>query len=591
MSDGTEDREAQVRLYELLAENKLNAGKVDEAEHLQEQAEELRREGPADSQLLIRVLLRTGRLDEARGRLEELVEEENYEPVQTPRAHRETQLLLSIIYAMQGRPEDAHQAAMEGTRRGKDLGSPFMIAVGQMRQGHALLLQNDPEQFLNARKQFEKAIQISQNIAIPRLKVEACWGLCQTYGRRGDLDEAATIAGEGIEIATQAGDEWIASLIRLSMGANHTLAEDHDTAAEWFGQALRGFQECSDPFGATVTRLWSCVGWYQQGNIHRLSQVLPEVLANCQQHGYNYFFTGPTLLGPFDQRILVPLLIMARDQGWQEAYARKLIQEIGLPGIYYHPGYQLRIETLGNFQVWRGDQLIPYNGWRRGKTRKLFQILITHRYSPLDRDQYCEHLWPGAEPEVAGRNFKVALNTLYNVLEPKRLAGSESAYILREGTIYGIRPGADIWIDTDFFRKTVLEAEEFLVNDIELAGGKLEKAMEFYQGEYLPDARYETWAATEREQLAVLFLQTADNYCDVCLQRDCFEEVIGLCQRILSMDNCWERAYRHLMVTYHRLGDHGQIARTYQRCIETLREELDVSPARETISLYEQLIS
>jgi len=68
-----------------------------------------------------------------------------------------------------------------------------------------------------------------------------------------------------------------------------------------------------------------------------------------------------------------------------------------------------------------------------------------------------------------------------------------------------------------------------------------------------------------------------------------YDEAIELCQRILDQDNCWERAYRNLMVAYHKLGDRGQVARAYQRCVETLREELDVAPAPETAALYARL--
>ncbi len=289
------------------------------AEKLRQQAAALQREGPADLQLMIRVLLRTGRLAEARDKLEELVEEENQDPIRTPRSHRETQLLLSIISALQGQSEEANQAAVEGIQRGKDLGSPFIIAVAYMRQGHAFLLQEDPERYNKAHQVFEDAIQISRKIAVPRLRIEAYWGLCQTLGRQGALIEAAKAAQDGLEISTQVGDEWIASLIRLAMGANYTLAKDYHTAAKWLGQALHGFQECSDPFGDTVARLWLCLGWFQQNNIEKLSQTLPDVLSACLQHGYDFLFTRPTLLGPVDERALVPLLILARDEGWRES--------------------------------------------------------------------------------------------------------------------------------------------------------------------------------------------------------------------------------------------------------------------------------
>jgi DNA-binding SARP family transcriptional activator len=70
-----------------------------------------------------------------------------------------------------------------------------------------------------------------------------------------------------------------------------------------------------------------------------------------------------------------------------------------------------------------------------------------------------------------------------------------------------------------------------------------------------------------------------------------YGEAIDLCQRILDQDNCWERAYRHLMLAYAGLGDRGQVARTYQRCVQTLHGELDVEPAQETQSLYARLTS
>ena len=587
LSDGTADREAQVRLYELLAENKLNAGKVEDAERLRQQAESLRLEGPTDSQLLIRVLLRTGRLDEARQKLEKLVEVERQEPVYTPRAHRETQLLLSLVYAMQGEAQAAYQSAIEGTQRGEQLNSLFVSAVGKMRQGHALMLLSASKQYFRAREQFEQAIEISHKLQIPRLRVEACWGLCRTYGYQGDLEQARRIATEGIELALQAGDEWNASLVRLTMGANLILHKQHDEAAEWLSQSVRGFRECSDPFGANVARLWLCLGWHQQGDSERLAQTFPEVLGACRQHGYDSVFTRPTLLGTPDERLLVPMLILARNQGWEGTYPQKLLNILGLGQTKLHPGYLLRVQTLGSFQVWRGDVEIPHSGWRREKSRQLFQILIINRGGPRDRDQLCEHLWPGADPGTSQRNFKVALSTLYNVLEPERAPGSDSAYIVRSGSTYSIRPHADIWLDTEIFIDIIQRAEN--TKDAEIIREQYKKALDRYAGEFLPDARYETWAAAERERLSVYHLRVADQYCQLCLDIKNPEDVISLCKNILSIDNCWERAYRHLMLAYDQVGDHGQVARTYQRCVDTLRDELDVPPAPETEALYKRL--
>ncbi|GAB4466351.1 MAG: BTAD domain-containing putative transcriptional regulator [Anaerolineales bacterium] len=584
LSDGFEDREAQVRLFELLAENKLNSGHAEEAERLRQRAEALRAEGPSNDQLWFRVLLRTGRLEEARRGLEELAEAENREPVQTPRAHRETKLLLSLIYAFMGMSRHALQSALEGTRRGDELQSPFITAVGHMRQGHALnlLMNTDADDVVRTLNEFEKTIELSKTLDVPRLSVEANWGLCRAYGYRGDLQRAQIHAQAAIEVATEAGDEWIASLTRLTMGASLMLAARYEAAEGWLNRAVHGFEECSDSFGRSAAQLWLAYGYFKQRQLERVAGFLPGVLDACQQNGYYFLFTRPTLLGPPDERLFVPLLLYARQNGWESGYIDRLLEILGLREVGIHPGFRLRVQTLGSFRVWRGSEAIPSNGWRRESARQLFQLFITFRHAPLDREQICEFLWPDAEPGIAQRNFKIALNTLYQVLEPERDPGSESAFIFRDGTTYALRPNADIWID----------AEEFL-NFVKQAGNAdavvLRKAIELYQGDYLPEALYETWVAEEREHLASSFLESADRLTELLIQNKQYTDAIDLSQQILARDKCWERAYRYLMLAYDRLGDRGQVGRTYQRCVQALKTELDISPSPETKALYERL--
>lgn len=586
LSDGFEDREAQVRLFELLAENKLNSGHIDEAERLRQRAEDLRAEGPSNDQLWFRVLLRTGRLEEARRGLEELAESENLEPVQTPRAHRETKLLLSLIYSFMGMSKHAYQSALEGTRRGDELQSPFITAVGHMRQGHALNLNinTDDDNVARALNEFEKTIELSKTLDVPRLSVEANWGLCRAYGYRGDLQRAQVHAQAAIEVATEAGDEWIASLTRSSMGASLMLAARYEAAESWLNRAAHGFDECSDSFGRSAARLWLAYGYFKQKKFERVEQILPDVLENCQQNGYYFLFTRPTLLGPTDERMFVPLLLYARQNNWESGYVDRLLDILGLREIGIHPGFRLRVQTLGSFRVWRGAEAIPSNGWRRETARQLFQLFITYRHAPLDRDQICEFLWSDADRTTAHRNFKIALNTLYQVLEPEREPGSESAFIFRDGTTYALRPNADIWLDAEKFLDLLKQANK---RDASL----LQKGLDLYRGDFLPEALYEAWVAEEREHLASAFLESADRLTEIFIAGEQYAEAIDLSQHILSRDKCWERAYRHLMLAYDRLGDRGQVGRTYQRCELALRDELNVSPSPETQELYEKLTS
>ena len=50
-----------------------------------------------------------------------------------------------------------------------------------------------------------------------------------------------------------------------------------------------------------------------------------------------------------------------------------------------------------------------------------------------------------------------------------------------------------------------------------------------------------------------------------------------------------EPAYRALMLAYSEVGDRSKVVSTFQRCVQTLRDDLGVEPSELTRGLYEQL--
>ena len=586
LSDGQEDRESRVRLLDLLAENRLNLGHLEEAERFRAQARALREEGPGEAELSVRVLLRTGQLEQARRLLEERAEAERRAPVLRPRAHRETLLLLSLILAFQGEAEETYHTAIEGTERGQALHSPFITAVGYMRQGHAWLLREEARAYEEACRCYQQTIEISDTLAVPRLKVEAYWGLCRAHGFQNDIVAAEHAAREGLELAERAGDAWIAALIRVSLGGGYVLAQRYADASEWLEQAHAAFHECGDSYGQVLASFWQCLVWWKMGEYARLERGLTDLLAAVREHDYVYLFERQTLLGPPDPRCVLPLLLFARKTGIYPTYVASLLARWELSDLEFHPGYQLRVQTLGPFRVWRGLQEILPDEWRREKSRHLFQLLLTYRRRRLDRDQIMDLLWPALTPEAARRDFKVALSTLFRVLEPERKRGVPSAYVQRVGSLYSPRPGADLWLDADDFERLITEGDRLFPHD-SLAGMEhYRRALSLYRGEYLQEYPYADWCSEERERLLALYLRTADRLARALVEQRHWEEAITICQAILARDNCWEQAYRLLMIAYTRLGNRAQVQRTYRRCVETLREELAVSPSPETEQVY-----
>lgn len=589
LSDGQDDREGRARLCELMAENMLNLGRAEEARAYEEEARELRHEGPSQAELPVRILLRTGRLAEAQQLLEEKAARERQEPVLRPRAHRETLLLLSLILTFQGRQEAAMEAAIEGAERGRALHSDFVTAVGYMRQGHAWTLLKNEEGYREAVRCHEEAIRFSEKLDVPRLKVEASWGLCQAHGFRGDLQKASEVAAQGIAIAQQAGDEWIEACIRAVMGASYVLARQYEDAAPWLAQAATSFRECGDPYGESVARLWQCLAWHQTDDEARLERDIGHLLQLCQAHGYDMIFLNATLSGPPDLDALAPLLLFAREKGLESAYAESLLSQLGLSGLQLHPGYRLRVQTLGDFRLWRGREEVSHREWQRKKAQQLFLLFVTERGRVLHREQICDMLWPEMAPEDAQRDFKIAYSAMCSVLEPRRKRHAPSAYIFRKGSRYGLRPEADLWLDVVEFEQLLEEAAALAPHQPESAIERYRQALALYGGDYLQAYPYDAWRHLERERLHMLYLRAAEKLAQTLAAQGAWEETIAACEAILAVDGCWEEAYRLLMVAYEGQGKRARALQTYERCRAALRREWDVEPMPETRQIYEAL--
>lgn len=585
LTDGLDDRSAHAKLLELLAENKLNMGRAQEAEELRAQAQRLRNAGPSEDTLSVRVKLRTGRLDEARAILEPWAEQERKE-LHAPRANRETLLILSLIYSMQGNAPRAYETAREAIELGTRFDSPFVTGVGYMRLGHANQIRGDLRGALDA---YQQAVALSNQLAVPRLRAEAMWGMTRVHGYGGDIETAKRTAAEGLAVAHTAGDEWVAALVQLALGASYALTHHDAQGIEELNNARAAFRACGDQFGRAVAHVWLALAHWHTQQRERALTHLEQALALGETNQYDYLFTTRTLHGWHDARVGVPLLLAARKRGARTAYVQRLLTMMNLQDSNAHAGYQLRVQTLGAFRVWRGENEIRANEWQRKKSRQLLQLFITYRGRLLERDEIFELLWASQTPDALARDFKVALNQVNRVLEPARAADEAPAFIEREGTAYGLRAYADVWLDADEFSQLVARAEKSVGDEaLEL----YRRALALYHDDYLvTDARYDAWASAEREHLRALYLRAADHLATELLARGAHEECITWCENILARDRCWENAYRLLMRAYASRGDKAQARRVYEQCVQVLREELDVEPSGETVQLWRDVTS
>ncbi len=113
-----------------------------------------------------------------------------------------------------------------------------------------------------------------------------------------------------------------------------------------------------------------------------------------------------------------------------------------------------------------------------------------------------------------------------------------------------------------------------------------EKALDLYQGYFLPGDTEQVWTAAYRERLRTKFLR-------LVLQQGLYLEKSGqwhkaaeTFERGLETDELAEEFYQHLMTCYQTLGQQAEATRIYSRCRTVLASILGIAPSAKTEAIY-----
>lgn len=244
----------------------------------------------------------------------------------------------------------------------------------------------------------------------------------------------------------------------------------------------------------------------------------------------------------------------------------------------------IKIKTLGQFSVWRNEEKVSSKEFGRDKTIQLLQYLISNRHRhALHKEKIMDNLWE----DWNDRDFKVALHGINKALEPNRASRTEPQFILRQGVSYQLATET-VWIDIDALEKYIIIGNQALSEEKEIAKKAYKKAIELYQGVFLPNRIYEDWSSEEREKSQLLILGAYITLAEIVLAENPLES-IRLAQAALSIDNTWEDAYRLQMRGYLAKGNRPQAIKTYMKCEVILEEEYGISPLPETKQLLQEI--
>jgi DNA-binding SARP family transcriptional activator len=176
------------------------------------------------------------------------------------------------------------------------------------------------------------------------------------------------------------------------------------------------------------------------------------------------------------------------------------------------------------------------------------------------------------------RNLHVVISTIRRFLDPDALRGSSSV-LLREGDAYRLALPADAVVDIREFESGVAQGRAArLADDWESAIEAIERALDAYGGDLLPEAGPAEWVVEARERYRAQASEAALMLTEVHLERGDPATAAAVSERGLRIDRYRDSQWRVLVTACERAGDKAAAARARRSYREVLAE-LGLDPA------------
>lgn len=248
----------------------------------------------------------------------------------------------------------------------------------------------------------------------------------------------------------------------------------------------------------------------------------------------------------------------------------------------------LHISLFGKFCARRDGQILE--GFDARKVQELFCYLLLHRDHALSRETLASMLWPETTTALSKKSLRQTLWQLQSALAPQDETSHERILLVEPDWIQ-LNPEADLWLDVAVLEHAFELVQKIPGKELDTQHAQmLQNVVQLYRGPLL-EGWYQDWCLYERERLQSMYLTLLDKLMGYCEARRDYETGLLYGMRILCYDRARERTHRRLMRLHYLNGDRASALRQYEQCSATLEEELNVSPSKGTVAIYQQILA
>lgn len=245
----------------------------------------------------------------------------------------------------------------------------------------------------------------------------------------------------------------------------------------------------------------------------------------------------------------------------------------------------LHVRLFGPVEVYEGETRRPPFPTKQAKG--LFAYLVLNRDSAHTREKLAGTFWAERPDRSARKCLRTTIWRVRAVLEPEGIV--PGTYLKMRDHTMEFTGGADFRLDVAQFEDCLQRANGSSGEDSDVHSlRRLERAVALYRGDLL-EGVYEDWCVCEQQRLRLLLIGALKSLIECHAKRGEWIEARGWSQRLLDYDPLREPAHRELMRFQFLTGDRPAALRQFDKLVELLNDEFEVSPMPETIALHEAI--
>jgi DNA-binding SARP family transcriptional activator len=432
------------------------------------------------------------------------------------------------------------------------------------------------------------------------------------YLHENDFEKAREAVDQSIDaFSSEAPSKYHLNRTRIQMGLVCTHLKEFRRAEKELGEALQYFSSISSYVSLAEVHFSIAFLQHDQGKNDDAASHLQKGFKIAREKRYEYFYTLGT-------KYLTKACLLALELRVSEAvdYAAHLLStrlssvaEEELERLSNHPALEvreeaweirraiyrskiprLRIETLGRFQVFRGNSPIEENQWDRIQPKQLLKAIVSYGGQRIPKEILIDELWPEERPKAAEKNFKTTLQRLRKSLEPSIHKDFSSSYIHLHDNFVFLDPEL-CEVDVDQFLSLLKMAEEREKRgDIKGALTFYTEAAEIYKGEFVPDEIYASWADKRREELRLKYIEFLSKMASLYERQGVLKKAADCYKKAIQADPLLEESYQKLMAFYSSKGMYNDALRIYEDCKKALERELETEPDTTTTAIHKKIL-